>query len=40
MMDGEARKYLDEQRDKFLNDEKADQAEGYTPPPPQGDKDS
>ncbi len=32
MMDKESRKYLNEQRDKFLNDEAVDQAEGYTPP--------
>ncbi len=32
MMDKEARKYLNEQRDKFLKDEDVDQAEGYAPP--------
>ena len=31
MMDKEARKYLNEQRDKFLSGEEADRAEGYTP---------
>ncbi len=32
MMDKQARKYLNEQRDKFLNNEAIDQAEGYAPP--------
>ena len=31
MMDKEARKYLNEQRDKFLSGEKVDRAEGYIP---------
>jgi Fe-S cluster biosynthesis and repair protein YggX len=31
MMDKENRKYLNEQRDKFLAGEDTDQAEGYTP---------
>ena len=31
MMDKEARKYLNEQRDKFLSHEEVDQAEGYVP---------
>ena len=31
MMDKEARKYLNEQRDKFLAGEDIDQAEGYIP---------
>ena len=33
MMDKEARKYLNEQRDKFLSHEKVDQAEGYVQKP-------
>jgi len=32
MMDMQARKYLAEQREKFLADEDYDQAEGYVPP--------
>jgi Fe-S cluster biosynthesis and repair protein YggX len=32
MMDLTARHYLAEQREKFLNDEDVDQAEGYVPP--------
>ena len=40
MLDKEARQYLNEQRDKFLNDEAVEQAEGYTPPAPQNDKES
>ena len=32
MMDPEARKYLMEEMDKFLNNEEFDQAEGYVPP--------
>jgi len=32
MMDMTARTYLNEQRDKFLNGEKIDEAEGYVPP--------
>ena len=32
MMDREARKYLMEEMDKFLNNEEFDQAEGYVPP--------
>ena len=32
MMDKESRKYLNEQRNKFLNGEAADHAEGYTAP--------
>ena len=31
MMDKEARKYLNEQRDKFLSGEEVDRAEGYVP---------
>lgn len=31
MMDKEARKYLNEQRDKFLAGEEVDRAEGYVP---------
>ena len=31
MMDKEARKYLNEQRDKFLSGEKVDRAEGVIP---------
>lgn len=31
MMDKESRKYLNEQRDKFLAGEATDQAEGYIP---------
>lgn len=31
MMDKEARKYLNEQRDKFLAGEDVDRAEGYVP---------
>lgn len=31
MMDKEARKYLSEQRDKFLSDGDYDRAEGYVP---------
>ncbi len=31
MMDKEARKYLNEQRDKFLSGEEVDRAEGYIP---------
>jgi Fe-S cluster biosynthesis and repair protein YggX len=32
MMDPEARKYLMEEMEKFLNNEDHDQAEGYVPP--------
>lgn len=32
MRDPEARKYLSEQREKFLDNEPVDRAEGYTPP--------
>ena len=32
MMDKEARRYLNEQRDKFLAGEAIDRAEGYVPP--------
>jgi Fe-S cluster biosynthesis and repair protein YggX len=32
MMDMTARTYLNEQRDKFLNGEQIDEAEGYVPP--------
>lgn len=32
MMDKEARRYLNEQRDKFLAGEANDRAEGYVPP--------
>jgi len=32
LMDMTDRVYLDEQREKFLNDEKVDEAEGYVPP--------
>ena len=32
MMDKEARKYLNEQRDKYLSGEDVDRAEGYTAP--------
>ena len=32
MMDKEARKYLNAQRDKYLNGEDIDQAEGYVDP--------
>ena len=32
LMDPEARKYLQGQMDKFLNNEQYDQAEGYVPP--------
>ena len=32
MMDKEARKYLNEQREKFLNGEEMDKAEGYVAP--------
>ena len=32
MMDPEARKYLMEEMEKFLNNEEHDQAEGYVPP--------
>lgn len=32
LMDMTDRAYLDEQRDKFFNDEKVDEAEGYVPP--------
>lgn len=32
VMDPEAKKYLDQQRDLFLNNETHDQAEGYVPP--------
>lgn len=32
MMDANDRTYLDEQREKFLNGEEVDQAEGYVPP--------
>ena len=32
MMDKEARKYLNAQRDKFLAGEETDRAEGYTAP--------
>ena len=31
MMDKEARKYLNEQRDRFLSGEEVDRAEGYIP---------
>ena len=31
MMDKDARKYLNEQRDKFLSGEKVDRAEGFIP---------
>ena len=31
MMDKEARKYLNEQRDNFLSGEEVDRAEGYVP---------
>lgn len=31
LMDMTDRAYLDEQRDKFFNDEKVDEAEGYVP---------
>jgi Fe-S cluster biosynthesis and repair protein YggX len=33
LMDPDARKYLQEEMDKFLNNEEFDQAEGYVPPP-------
>ena len=33
MMDKDARKYLNEQRDLFLSGSDAEQAEGYVPPP-------
>ena len=32
MMDKEARRYLNDQRDKFLAGEASDKAEGYIPP--------
>ena len=32
LMDPEARKYLSAQRERFLSNEAADQAEGYVPP--------
>ncbi len=32
MMDMTSRTYLNEQRDKFLNGEQIDEAEGYVPP--------
>ena len=32
LMDKEARKYLNEQRDRFLAGEKIDRIEGYTAP--------
>ncbi|MBD3649053.1 MAG: oxidative damage protection protein, partial [Pseudomonadales bacterium] len=32
MMDKDARKYINEQRDKFLAGEEVDRAEGYIPP--------
>ena len=32
MRDPEARKYLSEQREKFLSNESTDRAEGYVPP--------
>ncbi len=32
MMDKESRKYLSEQRDKFLSGDETDQAEGYVAP--------
>ena len=34
MMDKEARKYLNEQRDKYLSGQEVDRAEGYTAPAP------
>lgn len=34
MMDKAARKYINEQRDKFLAGEEVDHAEGYIPPEP------
>lgn len=35
MMDPDARKYLQDEMDKFLNNEEHDMAEGYVPPEPQ-----
>ena len=32
LMDPDARKYLQEEMDKFLNNEEFDRAEGYVPP--------
>ena len=32
VMDPEAKKYLDDQRERFLNNQAFDRAEGYTPP--------
>jgi Fe-S cluster biosynthesis and repair protein YggX len=34
MMDKEARKYLNEQRDNYLSGQEVDKAEGYTAPAP------
>jgi Fe-S cluster biosynthesis and repair protein YggX len=36
MMEPEARKYLQQEMDKFLSGEDYDQAEGYVPPTQQG----
>ena len=32
VMDPDARAFLDEQRDRFLNNESVEKAEGYVPP--------
>ena len=37
MLDKDARKYLNEQRDLFLSGADAEQAEGYVPPAPTAD---
>ena len=34
MMDKESRKYLNDQRDKYLSGQEVDRAEGYTAPAP------
>ncbi len=36
MMDAEARKYLQQEMDKFLAGDDFDRAEGYVPPPGEG----
>jgi len=38
VMDPRARAFLDEQRDRFFNNENVEQAEGYTPPSKENDQ--
>ena len=37
LMDPQARKYLQQEMEKFLNGEAFDRAEGYVPPSPKGE---